>query len=27
MTDADLDGIVAYFTAMKDRKHDPPAPK
>jgi hypothetical protein len=23
LSDADLDALVAYFTAMKDRKHDP----
>ena len=23
LTPADLDGLVAYFNAMKDRKHDP----
>jgi len=26
LTDGDLDDVVAYFTAMKDRKHDPDAP-
>ena len=23
LSDADLDALVAYFAAMKDRKHDP----
>jgi cytochrome c1 len=23
LSDADLDALVAYFRAMKDRKHDP----
>jgi mono/diheme cytochrome c family protein len=27
LTDADLDGLVAYFTAMRARKHDPDAKK
>jgi mono/diheme cytochrome c family protein len=26
LTDGDLDDLVAYFTAMRDRKHDPDAP-
>ena len=25
LTAADLDALVAYFTAMRDRKHDPKA--
>ena len=25
LSDAELDGLVAYFTAMRDRKHDPKA--
>lgn len=26
LTDADLDSLIAYFTAMKDKKHDPGNP-